>query len=134
MSDLLLAHLIALAAGGSIAPPLLLLTLLLLGSQRSLLNAMALVLGYLAACTTIGVAGLILLGGVVGAVSIASTIGRGVSLIVGGLLIVLGLRNLLLNTPDPATSAANWMESVSYIGPVKAFGIGMAISRSNSGA
>jgi hypothetical protein len=37
MSDLL-PQLILLAVGGSIAPPLLLLTILFLGSQRSLLN------------------------------------------------------------------------------------------------
>jgi hypothetical protein len=55
MSDLLLPQLIVLAVGGSIAPPLLLLTILLLGSQRSLLNATALVLGYFAVIATIGI-------------------------------------------------------------------------------
>ena len=44
MSDLL-PQLILLAVGGSIAPPLLLLTILFLGSQRSLSNATALVVG-----------------------------------------------------------------------------------------
>jgi hypothetical protein len=127
MSDLLLPQLIVLSVGGSIAPPLLLLTILLLGSQRPLLNATALVLGYVAVCATIGAAGLILFAGAVGAGSIASTIGRGMSLIVGGLLIVLGLRSLLLNAPDRATSGARWMESVSAITPAKAFGIGMAL-------
>jgi hypothetical protein len=127
MSDLLFTQLIVLAVGGSIAPPLLLLTVLLLGFQRSLLNAMALVLGYFTVCAAIGVAWLILFSGVVGAVSIASTIGRGMSLIVGSLLIVLGLKNLLLNTPNRAASAARWMESVSSMAPAKAFGIGMAL-------
>jgi len=46
MSDLL-PRLIVLAIGGSIAPPLLLLTILFLGSQRPLPNASALALGYL---------------------------------------------------------------------------------------
>ena len=127
MSDLLFPQLIVLAVGGSIAPPLLLLTILLLSSQRPLLNGAALVLGYFAVCTTIGVAGLILFAGAVGAVSIASTIGRSMSLIVGGLLIALGLRNLLLNASDPAASGAGWMESLSSVTPAKAFGIGMAL-------
>ena len=60
MSDLLLPQLIVLVIGGSVAPPLFLLTILLLGSQRSLLNATALVLGYFAVCATIGIVGLIL--------------------------------------------------------------------------
>ena len=47
MSDLLL-QLIVLALGGAIAPPLLLLTLLFLGSRRPLANATALGLGYFA--------------------------------------------------------------------------------------
>ena len=127
MSDLLLPQLIVLAVGGSVAPPLLLLTILLLGSQRSILNATALVLGYFAVCATIGIVGLILFAGVVGAAGIASTVGRGMSLIVGGLLIVLGLRTLLLNTPDRAGSAAKWREAVHYITPVKAFGLGMVL-------
>jgi hypothetical protein len=46
MSELL-PGLILLAVGGSIAPPLLLLTLLFLGSRRPLPNATALALGYL---------------------------------------------------------------------------------------
>jgi hypothetical protein len=84
------------------------------------------VLGYSAVCATIGIVGLILFTGVVGAAGIVSTVDRGMSLIVGGLLIVLGLRTLLLNTPDRAASAARWMESARYITPAKAFGIGMA--------
>ena len=67
MSDLLLPQLIVLAVGGSVAPPLLLLTILLLGSQRSLLNATALVLGYFAVCAPIGIVELILFTGAVGA-------------------------------------------------------------------
>ena len=65
--------------------------------------------------------------GVVGAAGIVSTVDRGMSLIVGGLLIVLGLRTLLLNTPDRVGSAAKWREAVRYITPAKAFGIGMAL-------
>jgi hypothetical protein len=49
------------------------------------------------------------------------------SLIVGGLLIGVGLRTLLLNTSDHAGSAAKWRESVRYITPAKAFGLGMAL-------
>jgi Sap, sulfolipid-1-addressing protein len=48
-------------------------------------------------------------------------------LIVGGLLIVLGLRTLLLNTPDRVGSAAKWREAVRCITPAKVFGIGMAL-------
>ena len=100
MSDLL-PQLILLAVGGSIAPPLLLLTILFLASQRSLRNATALVLGYFAVCARIGIAGLILFGGAVGAGGVTSTIGRVTSLMVGGLLIVLGLRSLLFNILVP---------------------------------
>jgi hypothetical protein len=125
MSDLL-PQLILLAVGGSIAPPLLLLTILFLGSQRSLSNATALVVGYFAVCAAVGIAGLILFGGAVGAGSTTSTIGRVISATVGGLLIVLGLRSLL-NTPDPDAPPPRWMESVSSMTPAKAFGIGMVL-------
>jgi hypothetical protein len=61
MSDLR-PGLIVLAIGGSIAPPLLLLTILFLGSQRSLPNASALALGYFTTCAVIGISGLTLFG------------------------------------------------------------------------
>jgi hypothetical protein len=83
MSELL-PGLILLAVGGSIAPPLLLLTLLFLGSRRPLPNAGALALGYFTTCAAIGVSGLILFGG---AESILSMVGRVISVTVGGLLI-----------------------------------------------
>ena len=62
MSDSL-PGLIVLAMGGSVAPPLLLLTILFLGSQKPLPNASALALGYFTTCAVIGVSGLILFGG-----------------------------------------------------------------------
>ena len=106
---------------------MLLLTILFLGSQRPLPNATALVLGYFAVCAAVGVAGLILFSGTAGAAgSTASTIGRIVSVTLGVLLIVLGLRSLF-KTPDPDASLPRWMESVSSITPAKAFGIGMAL-------
>jgi hypothetical protein len=55
-----LPQLVFLAFGGSIAPPLLLLTILFLGSEGSLPNATALVLGYFTTCTVMGIAGLTL--------------------------------------------------------------------------
>lgn len=95
-----LPELIILAIGGSIAPPLLLLTTLFLGSQRPLPNASALALGYFTTCAVIGISGLVLFGG---AESTVSTVGRLISATVGGLLIVLGLRSLL-DSPDPDAS------------------------------
>jgi hypothetical protein len=79
-----------LATGGSIAPPLPLLTILLLGSRRPLANAGALALGYFATCAVVGIAGLTLFGG---AGSAVSTAGRVISVAVGALLIVLGIRH-----------------------------------------
>jgi hypothetical protein len=105
---------------------LLLLTILFLGTQRSLPNATTLVLGYLAVCATIGIAGLILIGSTAEASGVASTIGRVISLSVGALLIGLGLRSAL-NTPDPEASLPRWMESMNCMTPAKAFGIGMAL-------
>ena len=61
MSDSL-PGLIVLAIGGSIAPPLLLLIILFLGSQRPLPNASALALGYFTTCAVIGLSGLLLFG------------------------------------------------------------------------
>ena len=52
------AMIVVLAIGGSIAPPLLLLTILFLGSERPLPNAGALALGYFAACAVTGISGL----------------------------------------------------------------------------
>ena len=123
----LLPQLFVLAVGGSIAPVLLLLTILFLGSQRPLPNATALVLGYFAVYAAVGIAGLILFSGTAGAAgSTASTIGRIVSVTLGVLLIVLGLRRLFI-TRDPDASLPRWLESVSSITPTKAFGIGMVL-------
>jgi hypothetical protein len=122
MSDLL-PGLIVLAIGGSIAPPLLLLSILFLGSRRPLPNATALALGYFTTCAVIGIAGITLFGG---AADTVSTVGRGISATVGALLIVLGLRSLL-NAPDPDASPPRWMESINSISAAKAFGFGMAL-------
>ena len=122
MSDPL-PGLIILAVGGSIAPPLVLLTILFLGSQRPLANAGALALGYFTTCAVIGFAGLTLFGG---AESAVSTVGRVVSISVGALLLVLGIRNLL-NAPDPDAQAPGWMESVKSMSPSRAFLFGMAL-------
>jgi Sap, sulfolipid-1-addressing protein len=125
MSDLL-PQLIFLAVGGSIAPPLLLLTILLLGSQRSLPNVIALLLGYFGVCAAFGIAGLTLFGSATGMGSTASTIGRVISATVGILLIALGLRSLFC-APDPEASLPRWIESVRFMSPAKAFGIGMVL-------
>src|SRR4051794_30078635 len=85
-----LPQLVFLAVGGLIAPPLLLLTILFLGSQRPLPNATALALGYPTTCAVMGVAGLALFGGAAGAGGVASVIGGGISATVGGLLIGSG--------------------------------------------
>ena len=125
MSDSL-PQLLFLAVGGAIAPPLLLLTILFLGSRRPLPNATALALGYFATCAAIGIAGLTLFDGAAGAGGAASTAGRVISASVGGLLIVLGLRSLL-NAPDPDTQPSRWMKSISSMSPPRAFGFGMAL-------
>jgi hypothetical protein len=122
MSDLL-PGLIVLAIGGSIAPPLLLLTILFLSSRRPLPNATALALGYFTSCAAMGIVGLTLFGG---GESATSTIGRVISAMVGGLLVVLGLRSLL-KAPDPDAQPPRWMESISSISPPRAFGVGMAL-------
>jgi hypothetical protein len=57
-----LPQLAILAAGGSIAPPLLFLTILFLGSYNPLPSATALALGYVATCTAMGVVGLTVFG------------------------------------------------------------------------
>ena len=118
-----LPGLIILAIGGSIAPPLLLLTILFLGSRRPIANAGALALGYFATCAVIGIAGLTLFGGAENAVS---TVGRVISVSVGALLIVVGFRNLL-NAPDPDARPPRWMESVKSMTPARAFWLGMAL-------
>jgi Sap, sulfolipid-1-addressing protein len=125
MSDFL-PQLLFLAVGGAIAPPLLLLTILFLGSRRPLPNATALALGYFATCAAIGIAGLTLFDGAAGAGGAASTAGRVISASVGSLLIVLGLRSLL-NAPDPDAQPPRWMKSISSMSPPRAFGFGMAL-------
>src|SRR5215207_5552705 len=122
MSDAL-PGLLVLAMGGSVAPPLLLLTILFLGSRSPLPNAGALTLGYFPTCAVIGVSGLILFGG---AGSAVSTAGRVISTTVGAPLIVPGLRSLL-NAPDPDASSPGWMESINSMSPPRAFGFGMAL-------
>jgi hypothetical protein len=122
MSDLL-PGLLVLAVGGSIAPPLLLLTILFLGSRRPLSNAGALALGYFTVCAVIGVAGLVLFGD---AGSAISTIGRVISAAVGVLLIVFGLKSLL-GSPDPDASPPGWLQSLDNSSPSRAFALEMAL-------
>ena len=122
MSDLL-PGLFVLATGGSIAPPLLLLTILFMGSRRPLPNATALALGYFTTCAVMGFAGLTLFGG---AEDAASLVGRVISVSVGGLLVVLGLRSLL-RAPDPDAQPPRWIESIKSMSPTRAFGFGMAL-------
>ncbi|HET6660496.1 MAG TPA: GAP family protein [Rubrobacter sp.] len=112
MSDAL-PGLLVLAMGGSVAPPLLLLTIVFLSSRRPLPNAGALTLGYFTTCAVIGVSGLILFGG---AGSAVSTLGRVISTTVGALLMVPGLRSLL-NAHDPDASPPGWMESITSMSP-----------------
>jgi Sap, sulfolipid-1-addressing protein len=114
------------AAGGSIAPPLLLLTILFLDSGRPLPNATALALGYFITCTAMGIVGLTVFGEATGAGGVVSLVGRVISATVGGLLIVLGLRSLL-NVPDPDAQPPRWIESISFVSPPRAFGYGMAL-------
>ena len=122
MSDTL-PGLIILAIGGSVAPPLLLLTILFLSSKRPLSNASALALGYFTTCAVIGILGLVLFGG---AESTVSTVGRTISATIGALLIVLGIRRLIYS-PDPDAPPPRWMESINSMSPPRAFGFGMAL-------
>src|SRR5215208_2607770 len=122
MSDLL-PGLVVLAIGGSIAPPLLLLTILFLGSQRPLPNAGALALGYFTTCAVIGISGITLFSGAEAAVS---TVGRVISVTIGVLLLVLGLRTVLA-PPDPDSTPPKWMESIDSMSPPRAFGFGMVL-------
>jgi hypothetical protein len=115
-----LPGLIFLAFGGSIAPPFLLLTILFLGSRRPLLNTCALALGYFITCLVIGISGLMLFGGA------ESTVGRVISVTVGALLLVLGLRSLL-KAPDPDVPPPGWLESIDSMSPPRAFVFGMAL-------
>jgi hypothetical protein len=119
----LLPGLLVLAIGGSIAPPLLLLTILFLGSRRPLPNAGALALGYFTVCAAIGISGLVLFGD---AGSAISTVGEVISVAVGALLIVLGVRSLL-GSSDPDASPPGWLESIDNSTTSRAFGLGMAL-------
>ena len=122
MSDAL-PELIVLAIGGSVAPPLLLLTILFLGSHRPLLNATTLALGYFTICVVIGIAGLTIFGE---AGDAARTVESVFSVTVGGLLIVLGLRSLL-RVPDPDAQPPRWMELIRFVSPARAFVFGTAL-------
>lgn len=118
-----LPQLAFLAIGGSIAPPLLLLTILFLSSRRPLVNATALALGYLAVCAAIGIAGLTVLGE---AQDAASAMVRVISVTVGVLLVVLGVKSLL-SASAPEAQAPRWMKSINSMSPTRAFGLGMAL-------
>jgi hypothetical protein len=122
VSDLL-SGLLVLAVGGSIAPPLLLLTILFLGSRRPLPNSGALILGYLTVCAAVGISGLVLFGDYGNTIS---TVGRVISVAVGVLLIVLGLGSLLASS-DPEVSPPGWLESIDNSSPARAFALGMAL-------
>src|SRR5215216_2030914 len=122
MSDLL-SQLIVLALGGAIVPPLLLLTILFLGSRRPLPNVTALELGYFVVCVAMGIAGLTLFAQAAGGGGAASTVNRLIGATVGTVLIVLGLRSFF-DAPDPDAQPPSSMESISSVTPAKAFGVG----------
>jgi hypothetical protein len=77
------------AAGGSIAPPLLLFTILFLDSRRPLPDATALAPSYFTTCAAMSTAGLTVFGGAAGAGGVASMASRLISATVGGLIIFL---------------------------------------------
>jgi hypothetical protein len=112
-----------LAVGGSIAPPLLLLTILFLGSRRPLSNTGALALGYFSVCAVVGISGLVLFGDAGDAIS---TVGRVISVAVGALLLVIGLRSLL-GSPDPDAPPPGWLASIDNSSPSRAIAVGMAL-------
>jgi hypothetical protein len=122
MSELL-PGLLVLAIGGSVAPPMLLPTILFLGSRRPLPNATALALGYLyylhgyryLATRSLGRCG-----------GCRFHRRQGHQRNGRGLLIVLGLRSLLKG-PDPDASPPGWMECIDSMSPPRAFGIGVAL-------
>jgi hypothetical protein len=118
----LLPGLVLLDVGGSIAPTLILLTVLFLWSRRPFPNAVSLALGYLVTCAAVGVSALILFGNA----GSAATVGRIVSAVVGGTLMVLGRRSLF-DAPDSDTPPPSWMESTRSVSPPRAFGLGVAL-------
>jgi hypothetical protein len=61
-----------------------------------------------------------------GAGSTDSAVGRIISAMVGGPLIVLSLRSLL-NSPDPDGSPTRWIESINSMSPPRASGHGTAL-------
>jgi Sap, sulfolipid-1-addressing protein len=122
MSDAI-PGLVVLAIGGSVAPSLLLRTILFLGSQRPLTNACALALGYFATCAVIGNSGLVLFDGAEGTVA---TAGRVVSTTIGAMLIILGLRSLL-GSPDPDAPPPGWLASINSMSPPRAFAVGVTL-------
>jgi hypothetical protein len=112
----LLPQLALQAIGGLIAPPMLLLTILFPGSRRPLTNTTALAIGYFTTCAAMGIAGLAHFGRVAGAGDVASTVGRGVSATVGGLLIVLGLRSLLkARDPDAQIAEVDSIDALHVV-------------------
>ena len=100
--------------GGSVAPPLLLLTILFLGSLKPHPNAGALTLGYFTTCAVIGLSGLILFGGAWRRRSRAP-----VSLARRSELLAYGPwpKGSLLNAYDPDASPPGWMESINSMSP-----------------
>jgi hypothetical protein len=77
------------AAGGSIAPPLLLFTILFLDSRRLLPDATALALRYFPTCTAMSIAELTVFSGAAGVGGGASMASRLICATVGGFIIVL---------------------------------------------
>jgi Na+-driven multidrug efflux pump len=71
----------------------------------------------------IGISGLVLFGD---AGSAISTVGEVISVAVGALLIVLGVRSLL-GSSDPDASPPGWLESIDNSTTSRAFGLGMAL-------
>lgn len=129
MSSLLI-NLLLLGIGGAFAPLLISISILLLSSAQPRLNACAYVLGMISSLVLVGGLALALFDGPVSVSSMALRIGPLLSIILGGLCLVLALRSYL-NVPDPDAPPPQWMTSLDTITPIRAYLFGIVLVATN---
>jgi hypothetical protein len=124
----LIVKLLPLAVVGLASPALISFCIVLLGSRQPLRTAIGFILGAATILLVLGTIVLILFNGTLSIP--APDIGRTLSVILGVLFVLLGIK-YYLKVPDPDAPPPQWMERLNNITPLQAFLLGLLLIGTN---
>src|SRR4051794_30987188 len=126
----LLINLSVLAFAGAFSPVLISVCILLLSTGRPLGNAIAYVLGLIFSLVVVGGLALVLFDEPILLAGPRRGIGPGLSVVLGGLCLVVALR-MYLQVPDPDAPPPRWLATIQSMVPSKAFMFGIVLMATN---